>query len=163
MQKHAAMFLAIAMLGACALDPVRRLAPGVSADAVRAAMGEPWLQQSDANGTMLWTYPTGPMGRQTYLAEFGPDGKLRSVLDSLSEKGFARLQIGKTTEQQVRQLYGPPYRITRFDRLRQTAWDYRFTNPWNEPAIFSVIFDDQGVVASSLQQREFYGSDAVCH
>jgi hypothetical protein len=156
-----ATFVAISLLCACTLDPARRLAPGASESDVRVAMGEPWLQKAGADGGMDWTYPTGPMGRHTYLAEFGPDGRLRSMMDTLSEKGFARLRIGKTTEQEVRQLYGPPYRITRFERLRQTAWDYRFTDAWSEPAIFSVIFDDQGLVVSSLQQREFYGNDGV--
>lgn len=153
------IFLSAALLGACALDPVRRLAPGASAQEVRVVMGEPWLQTAEADGSLRWTYPTGPMGRQTYLAEFGADGRLREIGNTLSEKGFGRVQFGKTTTGQVRQLYGPPYRITRFERLRQTAWDYRFTDAWHEPAIFSVLFDDQGVVVSSLQQPEFHGND----
>jgi outer membrane protein assembly factor BamE (lipoprotein component of BamABCDE complex) len=161
-EKPSLILIAALLLGACALDPVRRLAPGATPQEVRAVMGEPWFQTAEPGSGMRWTFPTGPMGRHTYLAEFDAEGRLLRLVDVLNDKGFARLRIGKTTDEQVRQLFGPPYRITRFERLHQTAWDYRFTDAWNEPAIFSVIFDDQGLVVSSLQQREFYGNDSLC-
>jgi len=101
------------------------------------------------------------LGRHTYVAEFGTDGRLRTFEDVLNDKGFARLRVGKTTEQEVEQLFGPAYRVTRFDRLRQTAWDYLFTDTWNYPAVFSVMFDDQGILVSTMQQREFYGGERM--
>jgi len=152
---------AAALSGGCALNPLYRVPPGATPDEVRGAMGEPWASTRQADGGTRWVYPTGPLGRHTYVAEFGADGRLRTFEDVLTDRGFARLRVGKTTEQELEQLFGPPYRVTRFDRLRQTAWDYLFTDNWNYPAVFSAMFDDQGVLVSTLQQREFYGGERM--
>lgn len=158
--KLRSLICAVALLSAgCALNPLVRMHPGSTPEQVREFMGEPWSTTRLADGGMRWVYPTGPMGRHTYVAIFGADGKLRTFDDLLNEKGFALIRVGKTTEPEVEQLFGPPAKITPFARLRQTAWDYRFTDAWNYPAIFSVIFNEQGVVALTMQQREFYGSE----
>jgi hypothetical protein len=91
--------------------------------------------------------------------QFDAAGRVRSVEDVLTDRGFARILAGKTTVEEVRRLFGPPFRVTRFERKRETAWDYRFRDTWTYPAIFSVIFNDSGIVTMTMQQREFYGHD----
>jgi outer membrane protein assembly factor BamE (lipoprotein component of BamABCDE complex) len=152
-----------ALLAGCALDPLRRLPPGASQEQVRTTFGEPYAQWQDRDGVMRWSYPTGPMGRHTYLAEFDAAGRLANLVDVMNDRGFARLETGKSNQEDVRRLFGPPYRVIPFARMRQTAWDYRFTDAWTYPAIFSVIFDDRGVVVQTMQQREFYGNDRAFH
>jgi outer membrane protein assembly factor BamE (lipoprotein component of BamABCDE complex) len=153
--------LCAALLAGCALDPVRSLPPGAPMDEVLARFGEPYARTRGADGTERWVYPTGPMGRSSYLVEFDRDARVRSVMDMLTDQGFARIEIGKTTQDEVRALFGPPYRVIPFWRKRETAWDYRFRDVWLYPAIFSVIFDERGVVASTMQQREFYGRESM--
>lgn len=155
----AALSLFVAVLGGCALDPLHQVAPGSIAEHVRGVMGEPWSQWSEPDGTMHWVYPTGPLGRHTYEVQFDAAGKVRSVEDVLTDRGFARIQAGKTAEEVVQRLFGPPFRVIRFERKHETAWDYRFRDTWTYPAIFSVIFNDAGIVTTTMQQREFYGHD----
>lgn len=165
---HLGKSLTIALAGAlllagCALDPLRRLPPGASQEQVRAALGEPWAKWQDQDVVMRWSYPTGPMGRHTYLAEFDAAGQLTTFLDLMNDRGFARLETGKTNQDDVRRLFGPPYRVIPFALKHETAWDYRFTDAWSQPAIFSVIFDERRLVVQTVQQREFYGSDRSNH
>lgn len=155
----ATLCLLAALLGGCALDPLHQVRPGSTAEHVRGVMGEPWSQWSEPDGIMHWSYPTGPLGRHTYEVQFDAAGTVRSVEDVLSDRGFARIEAGKTTELEVQRLFGPPYRVIRFERKRETAWDYRFRDTWTYPAIFSVIFNDTGIVTMTMQQREFYGHD----
>jgi outer membrane protein assembly factor BamE (lipoprotein component of BamABCDE complex) len=159
-----AVVVASALLASgCALDPLRRLPPGASQDEVRLALGEPWTTWQDKDGALRWSYPTGPMGRHSYVAEFDGAGRLRSVEDVMNDRGFARLETGKSTQQDVQRLFGPPYRVIPFARKGETAWDYRFRDAWTYPAIFSVIFNDRGVVVQTMQQREFYGNERGFH
>lgn len=155
----AALSLLAALLGGCALDPLRQVAPGSTAEHVRGVMGEPWSQWSEPDGSMHWVYPTGPLGRHTYEVQFDAAGTVRSVEDVLTDRGFARIEAGKTTTEEVQRLFGPPFRAIRFERKHETAWDYRFRDTWTYPAIFSVIFNDMGIVTMTMQQREFYGRD----
>lgn len=161
--KFLAALLAAALLAGCALDPARRVAPGASQEAVRAALGEPWAKWQDDDGVTRWSYPTGPMGRHTYLAEFDGSGRLRGIEDIMNDRGFARLVVGKSNQQDVQRLFGPPFQVIPFSMRRETAWDYRFTDVWTYPAIYSVIFDERGIVKQAFQQREAYGSDRFPH
>ena len=113
--------------------------------------------------TKARSYPTGPMGRHTSLAEFDAGGRLLNFVDVLNDRGFARLDTGKSNQEDVRRLFGPPYRVIPFALKRVTAWDYRFTDAWLYPAVFSVIFNDRGVVVQTMQQREFYGNERSFH
>lgn len=155
-----AALLSTALLAGCALDPVRSLTPGAPMEEVLGRFGEPYARTKQLDGAERWVYPTGPLGRSSYLVEFDRDGRVRSVTDMLTDRGFARIEIGRTTQDDVLAMFGPPYRVIPFPRKRETAWDYRFTDAWLYPAIFSVIFDERGVVASTMQQREFYGRES---
>jgi outer membrane protein assembly factor BamE (lipoprotein component of BamABCDE complex) len=157
----AVVLAAAVSLAGCALDPLRRVPPGASQDQVRAAFGEPWAKWQEKDGATLWSYPTGPLGRHTYLAEFDPAGRLRGIEDMMTDRGFARLTVGQSTRDDVQRLFGPPYQVIPFARRREVAWDYRFTDAWTFPAIFSVIFNEQGTVVQTMQQREFYGDRFV--
>jgi outer membrane protein assembly factor BamE (lipoprotein component of BamABCDE complex) len=156
-----AILAAVLLVAGCALDPLRRVPPGASTEQVRAAFGEPWAKWQDKNGAEFWSYPTGPMGRNCYVAEFDKAGRMTSFMDVMNDRGFARLEVGKSNQDEVQRLFGPPYQVIPFARKRETSWDYRFRDVWTYPAIFSVIFNDQGIVVQTLQQREFYGDRFV--
>ena len=57
------------------------------------------------------------------------------------------------TRDEVLALLGPPVRTMGFARLGHTAWDYRYTDTWGYHAVFSVTFDDRGIVVSRISQR----------
>jgi outer membrane protein assembly factor BamE (lipoprotein component of BamABCDE complex) len=70
----------------------------------------------------------------------------------LTDTAAARIERGMTTEQ-VRGLIGEPWNTIRFDNTQTTAWDYEYRDGWGYDAVFSVIFDDAGVVVSKISVR----------
>jgi len=70
----------------------------------------------------------------------------------LTDAAAARIERGMTTEQ-VRGLIGEPWNTVRFDNTHTTAWDYEYHDDWGYDAVFSVIFDDAGVVVGKISVR----------
>ena len=71
---------------------------------------------------------------------------------------FARVHTGMT-EQEARNLLGPPYETMRFPLSGQVAWDYRYYDSWGYLAMFSVTFDPRGTVVSMFSRRLNDGGD----
>lgn len=148
MRAIGAALLAGLLLCACASDG-RGLQPGVdTAGQVRAQMGEPFAVVPGPEGGAIWQYPRGPLGRETFMVRLDAGGRLLGVEQVLTESGFTRIAVGQSAEE-VRRLLGPPCCVIPFPRRSETAWDYRFTDAWQRPAIFSVIFGDDGRVRST--------------
>jgi outer membrane protein assembly factor BamE (lipoprotein component of BamABCDE complex) len=70
----------------------------------------------------------------------------------LTDAAADRVQTGMTTEQ-VRGLIGAPWNTIRFDNTHTTAWDYGYQDSWGYDAVFSVVFNDAGVVVSKISVR----------
>ncbi len=119
-----AIFLLIG-LAACASYSGRTLVPGQSTEAdVEAVMGEPVEVQAKANGeTVLW-YPRLRYGRENYAARIGPDGRLLSIEQRLTEENIARLVRNQTHSEDVSDLLGPPHRSDPFPRMDRQIWTY---------------------------------------
>lgn len=147
--KHAILVLLVLFAVACA---TRELRPGMSEADVRQAMGAPATELRDADGSRHLAYPSGPFGLHTYMARIAPDGRLRALEQVLDDGRFDAIRPGMTSDELLRHI-GPPGERTRFDNLRQTAWDYRFRDTWGYIAILSVMVDDSGRVASRITQR----------
>jgi len=145
-----AVLLASLVLTACAqLAAVR---PGASEADLRRALGVPAQEFDHADGMRQLVYPTGPQGTQTFMV-YVRGGAVQRAEQVLTDDTFFRIQNGITTGDEVRRLIGPPWRIVRFDNLRQDAWDYRFRDTWGYLADFSVMIDDRGIVASKVTAR----------
>lgn len=129
------------------------LRPGVSTEGeVRAVMGAPAMEfATEDNGRRL-VYPRGPLGTQTFMADVGGNGVLRTVQPVLNDDTFYRIQPGLTREQVLRMI-GPPGDTMAFSRTGHQAWDYRYVDTWGYQAIFSVTFDRDGIVVSKITQR----------
>ena len=147
-------FAAAALLvSACAGYGGAGLKPGIATEGeVRATMGPPAMELRDSDGTRHLYYPRGPLGNQTYVADLGSDGLLREVRQVLGDDTFNRIQQGMTGEEVLRRI-GPPREKMHFANLRQTAWDYKFRDTWGYEAIFSVMVDDNGIVAGKITRR----------
>jgi outer membrane protein assembly factor BamE (lipoprotein component of BamABCDE complex) len=74
------------------------------------------------------------------------------------EAMFAAVRPGMTMDE-VRARLGPPSDTMPFAPSRTLAWDYRFADAWGYMALFSVIFDAQGRVATTQTQRLNTGGD----
>jgi outer membrane protein assembly factor BamE (lipoprotein component of BamABCDE complex) len=70
----------------------------------------------------------------------------------LDDAAVARIRDGMTTDQ-VRGLIGAPWNTVRFDNTHTTAWDYEYRDGWGYDAVFSVVFDDTGIVVGRISVR----------
>ncbi|MEO5692385.1 MAG: outer membrane protein assembly factor BamE [Usitatibacter sp.] len=138
--------------GCTALDG-RDLQPGISIEAdVRNSLGTPAVVLANEDGSRSLAYPRGPLGTQTLMADVGSDGKVRGLRSVLHDDTFQQVRPGMTREQILR-MVGPPGETMDFPRLKQVAWDYRFVDTWGYQAIFSVSFDENGIVVSKITRR----------
>jgi hypothetical protein len=148
----------IFLLAGCVSDGTR-LVPGVAdTAAVRADMGAPAETLKAPHGGEVWFYPRGRVGRETYRAEFGPDGKLlRPVEQVLYEKNFDRIIDGKTTREELRLMLGPPVIEWLSANGWETVWDYPYlwaSYPW----MLHVGIDQKGVVTSQFRRNDLTGA-----
>jgi hypothetical protein len=89
------LFFAVVVAGC---GGAHSLAPGQSTEAdVRAAMGAPKETRTDANGDLIWEYPTGPEGYYNYAVRMGPDRRVKEVTQLVSEDQLDKIVVGKTT------------------------------------------------------------------
>ena len=151
-------FLALCLLAACAGYDGRGLTPGLSSvEDVIAVMGEPALRWRDADGGQQLAYPRGPAGPHTYMAYFGPDGRLIRIENVLQMRHFARIAPGKDDREAVLRLIGPPNPewTLYFAARDELAWEWRFCDDWSRLARFDVLFDAaSGLVRSAMQRPE---------
>ena len=141
------------LLAGCASYSGMGLRAGVSSEGeVRRAMGAPALELTNTDGSRQLAYPSGPFGTQTFMVQVGRDGFLRAIQPVLNEDHFYRIHQGQARDDVLR-LIGPPGETMEFARLQQTAWDYRFQDTWGYTAIFSVMFDRDGLVVGTVTRR----------
>jgi len=132
------------LITACASHDGRGLKPGVSnLDEVVQFMGEPAMRWQEPDGGQLLAYPRGPAGFNTFMVTIGPDGRMTSLHGVLNMKTFALIREGMTQEQVLR-ILGPSVAAWTiyFERRDELVWEWRYCDPWNEPARFNVLFDN---------------------
>jgi len=120
--------LLLLLLAGCASYSGRGLAPGQSTEAdVVAVMGQPTERRAGAlpGETVLW-YPRLPSGRESYAARIGADGRLMAIEQRLTEDNLDRLVKNKTTDEEVHNLFGPPWRVDQNPRMQREIWTYQF-------------------------------------
>jgi hypothetical protein len=151
--KIPALFAIAFTLGACASYDGGGLRPGASTENdVRGVMGVPAMELPGDDGGKNLVYPRGPLGTQTFFVSVGRDGILREVRPVLSDGVFNGIRPG-LTEQDILQMIGPPSDTMHFALSDTHAWDYRYQDTWGYTAIFSVTFDNRGVVVSKITRR----------
>jgi len=142
------------LLSACASYDGSTLVPGKSTAAeVEALMGPPDEKLASAGGSSDWFY-TRPSGGVTYAVSLGSDGIVRGVEQRLTEENIAKLEIGVSTQQSVRALFGPPYDKTYFERLQREVWGYKY-RVVAERMVLWVRFSDDGVVREVLNSIDW--------
>lgn len=127
MKRYLAALVLLLVLAGCAGFDGRGLVPGQSTAAeVEALMGPVADRRPGPDGsTVLW-FSRQPQGRANFAATIGKDGKLLTLEQRLTEDNLRFLQNGKTTDEEVRDLFGPPARINQFPRMQREIWTYNF-------------------------------------
>lgn len=143
----------------CASYDGRTLQAGASEVEVKGLMGAPAMEVAGGEGVTRLVYPKGPLGTQTFMADLGPDHRLISVRNVLTDDVFDRMRAG-ITEKDVLAAIGPPNRTMAFSLSRTHAWEYRYLDAWGYLAEFSTTFDADGVMVSKLKRRLERGSDS---
>jgi outer membrane protein assembly factor BamE (lipoprotein component of BamABCDE complex) len=114
------------LLVSCALD-TSVLRPGVPAEQVRARLGAPTGTWRDGNFEVL-EYATGPEGVQTFMVHLDASERIKEVHQVLNEEFFQRIEIGKSTKDEVRRLIGRPGLTSSTPRTGLEWWDYRYSS-----------------------------------
>ena len=139
----------LALVG-CDPQKIARLEEGVATEAdVRREFGEPHAVYSDSDGARTFEYSRQPEGQVAYMITIGADGKMSALRQVLKPAEFAKVTPG-LDKAQVRRLLGKPARTIRYDlKPDEEHWDWRWLNQ-NEPKIFTVTFDRDGKVLTSV-------------
>lgn len=145
------MLSALLALVACDNQRIVELEKGVSTEAdVRARFGEPEKIWDAPDGGRTLEYNRQPAGHVNYMITIGVDGKMSSLRQVLSRENLARVQPGMMMED-VRKMLGKPMKVTPFEQLRETHYDWRYLDGVNpaDSKIFTVVFNpDLRVVAT---------------
>jgi hypothetical protein len=154
-----AAVLAAALAGCASFDG-HSLVPGKSTAAeVEATMGPPHERYGAPGGDSVWMYSRQPLGRRNFAVTVAPDGVVRSVEQRLTEANLRSLVAGQSTMQQARELLGPPWLVTRNDRMQRIVWSYKMYNLVDIEHTLHVQFSDDGLVREVLMLRDWPDED----
>src|SRR5258707_12656129 len=99
------LFALAASLAGCA--NFTGVSSGMPAQQVQAKLGAPETVRKNADGSEVWEYPEGPLGRETYMVTLGSDRAVREVHQVLNDEYFSKLQVGMSRDE-ARRLLGKP-------------------------------------------------------
>ena len=148
------LLLALALLAGCASYDGRGLVAGQATTAdVEALMGPPAERVAKPDGGSVLHYPRGPAGRESFAVTIGPNGKLQSIEQRLTDANLAKIVLGTTTSRQVRELLGPPPTISSVQRLGREVWEYKMGDS-ALPYILWVQFSGDGIVREVMKAKD---------
>jgi len=141
------LFLLLAVSGCASL-----VKSGMDELQVEARMGKPETVRKNADGSQVWEYPGGPLGRQTYMVSLASDHSVTQVRQVLSEEYFSKVHAGMSRDE-VRRLLGKPGEIMIFDARDEEVWSWRYLQ--ENPMFFNVLFDrTAGTVRTTQRLNE---------
>ncbi|TMH92367.1 MAG: hypothetical protein E6H42_06765 [Betaproteobacteria bacterium] len=152
------LFALAASLAGCA--NFNTVASGMPAQQVQAKLGAPETVRKNADGSEVWEYPGGPLGRVTYMVTLGSDHAVREVRQVLNDEYFSRVRAGMSRDE-VRQLLGKPGDIMVFSARDEEVWSWRYQQ--QNPMFFNVLFDrTAGTVKTTQRLDEILWMDHDC-
>jgi hypothetical protein len=141
------------LAAACASLAPPSFPPGTPMAEVEARMGKPKAVVNALGGVVVWQYPNGPVGQTTYMIDFGPDQRVKSVYQALTEQRIAKIVPGTTNQDDIRLLLGPPGETMFFSRMNEEVWSYRYQTGASTNWIFNVNFDAKTKIVRSTGQE----------
>jgi len=127
----------------------RDLRAGMDEAAVLKEMGPPTDRYKLPDGVTRLVYARGPAGKETYMVDVGPDGRVTAWRQVLSEAAFERVRIGMTAQEMLLE-FGPPSEKRPNRPTGGQIWSYRY--PTYDCKWFQVEFNGiERVVVWSYQ------------
>jgi hypothetical protein len=138
----AAVAAAIVWLTGCASPDQLRV--GMTSAQLDAQFGKPVAERREGNETVR-IYTSQPFGETASAAHIAPDGRVVAIEPLLDLQHFATIRVDQWNKQDVLSHFGPPAEV-RGTRQYSNVWSYRYreSNVWY--SLFSVMFDDAGIV-----------------
>lgn len=139
------------LLAGCAIPG--SIATNTSADELVRKLGKPSETSANPAGGEHWDYVYGPAGFETWRFSVDAGRVVRGSEQLLTFARLHQVQVGVSTEKDVRALLGKPSGIT---ALRNgPAWDWRVNL---EPTLghFVVSFDRNGIATSTMVLHDFH-------
>lgn len=122
-------------------------APGSTTQAeVRARMGAPPQVWFSKDGTENWDYAANPYSFYAYRASFNEQGVMTQFRSLRDIDDLRRLAPGKSTSQDVKDLFGEPARV--YFIRGDPHWEWNVFRPIREPCRMVVQMGLDGVVKS---------------
>ena len=147
-----------ACLAGCA--NLTAVSSGMPAQQVQAKLGAPETIRKNADGSEVWEYPGGPLGRQTYMVTLGSDRAVQEVHQVLNDEYFSRVRAGMSRDE-VRRLLGRPGEIMVFGARDEEVWSWRYQQ--QNAMFFNVLFDRAaGTVRTTQRLEEILLMDRDC-
>jgi outer membrane protein assembly factor BamE (lipoprotein component of BamABCDE complex) len=155
----AAAFAALAAsLWGCA--GVSAVTTGMDETQVQAKAGKPDTVRKNADGSQVWEYPEGPLGRQTFMITMGSDHTVKDIRQVMSERYFSQVKAGMSRDE-VRQLLGRPGEVSMFPARDEEVWSWRYLQ--ENAMFFNVMFDrSTGTVRTTQRLEEILFIDQDC-
>ena len=80
---------------------------------------------------------------------------MRSLQQTLTEQNIRNLVPGVTTMAQVREILGPPWRTSRFERQQRDVWEYTMVNTQQWDYYLDVQFSGDGIVREVMMLKDY--------
>jgi hypothetical protein len=140
-------------LGACAMNPLSALTPGMSRAEVLSHMGSPDAVVALPQGSRL-QYSGQPTGQYAFMVDLDATDRVLNARQVLNARDFARIEPGKWTRDDVLREFGRPAKV---DRVASWSGDI-LTYRWYElqDLFYWVYLDSNQVV-----QRAHPGMELV--
>lgn len=104
-----------------------------------------------AEGIDSLAYPEGAFGQRTYMVRLGPEGRVISVEQVLTDEKFSIVKIGQTTQDEILRTFGPPQETSYLPLKDYKVWTYAYKEAGRWDSLMHVHFDRSGTVQMMLR------------
>ncbi len=148
------LLAALSMAGCASFDG-HTLVPGeASAAQVQALMGTPSMVLKRPDGGTHLYFDRQRTGPAMFVARIDADGRLAGIEQRLVFKNISHVKEGMRA-QEVRELLGPPFSISRLPRLQHDVWEYPWRHAARELRVLFVHFDDDGMARRIVERHDY--------
>ena len=133
------------LLSGCA--SLQRPEPGISEAELIAMRGEPSHTIQDGDIRIL-EWAASNSNQYTYMATFGPDGRMKKYEQVLTVEKFSTLKPGISTKEDVIRTVGHPNRFESeyLPRVDSEVWTYRYKESGAWDSMMHIHFGPDGIV-----------------
>jgi hypothetical protein len=142
MKKLIVSTILTSLLAACAGPPPR---PGEPLAAVESRLGRPTARFHVGDETIA-EYGAGAFGQFTWMARYGPDNRLRSYEQVLTDEKFATIRLGIDDKDTILHTFGHPAETSYLHLRDLEVWSYRYKQSGVWDSMMHIHFSRDGKV-----------------